>query len=452
VKIHPRPPLLQELASSLSPEHRALMKHLAECARCRGRLDAVVDRRPGSFAGRLAEVVPWPGRAAEYGPAIAAAERRVLVHAQSLAAERAEAAARLAELMEQPPERREMLIRHQRRFQTWGFLERLLEHTRERCQVEPLAAESLARLALSLADALDTTYYGAAQIEDLRARAWGFLGNARRIQFEPRGAEEAFAAALTHLRQGTGDVLERALLFELRASLWRDQRRFAEAERLLFRAFRIYREVGETNRMGGVLLSVTAVYEQAGTPERSIPLLHQALELIDAEREPRLLWGAHHNLITALAEAGRFMEAHGLFIHARPLYARFADGPAQSRYHWVAGKIARGLGQTREAEAHLRAAGEGFLAEGAAYDAALVSLEVIALHAERGKTAELKQMAEETLAVFSARQIHREALAALSFLRQAALAEQASLEVITAVATHLKKLRFDPELPFHPTI
>jgi len=347
-----------------------------------------------------------------------------------------------------------MLIRNYLRFQNWGLLEQLINHAWNECFVDALSAESFAQLALDLTDLLDRNYYGVNRIEDMRARAWAFVGNARRIRFELDVAAEAFDRAFTHLRQGTGDILERALLFEFRASLLRAQRRSAEAERLLLRALRIYREVGEMHRAGRVLVGLSVGYEMVCTPERSIPLLYEALELIDAEREPRqLMWTAYHNLITALAEAGRSMEAQGLFIQARPLYARFPDSHTQNRRHWVTGRIARGLGQIREAETHLRAAQEGFIASGCADDASLVSLELAALYVEQNRTAELKQLAEEALAIFSSRQIHREALAAFSFLQQAALAERASLELVIGVATFVKRVQGDPNLTFaQPTV
>jgi tetratricopeptide (TPR) repeat protein len=451
VKVHPRLLSFQDLLASLSQERRGLMRHLRECARCRTRVDGILDSRPRPLPEKLAPIVLLPIQAdAEYGPAIAAAERRFLIHSQTLTAERAAAPARLAELMEHPPERREMMLCNQRRFQTWGLLERLIDHAWEQCLVAPPSAESVAKLALSLADVLDTDHYGAERIEDLRARAWGFVGNARRIRLDLQDAEEAFETAFIHLRRGTGDGLERALLLELRASLCRDQRRFPEAERLLARALRVYQEFGESLRICRVLINMTNVYEHAGTPERSIPVLHEALKLIDPDKEPRLLWNVHHNLITALAEAGRFMEAQGGLIRARPLYARFQDGPVRNRHHWVAGKIARGLRQTREAEAYLESARAGFMTEGASYDAVLVSLDLALLFAEQGRSTELKQIAEEMLTIFSSRQIHREALAALSFLYQAASAERAGLEVVAGVAAHLKRLRHEPELPFKP--
>jgi tetratricopeptide (TPR) repeat protein len=427
VKIHPHDLLLEKFASTLLRDDRSIAEHLRECRRCRERVSALKERPLGPTPEKLAEVLPWTGTPdARYRLAFEAAETRLLSHIRVLSAERAEAPMQVAELMKQPPERREMLMRNHPRFQTWGLLERLIEHAREQCFSDPLSAESLARLALCLADSLEVGYYGAERIEDLRAQAWGYVGNARRIQFELQGAEEAFKKAFAHLRQGTGDVLERALLLDLRASLLRAQRRFAASERLLLRVLRIYRKVGETHRVGRTLVSMTALYEQAGTPERSIPLLHEALGLIDAEREPRLLWSAHHNLVTALTETGRLMEAQGQFIRARPLYDRFPDGYTQNRRCWVAGRIARGLGQIQKAEAHLQEARAGFIAAGAAYSTALVSLDLAALYAERGRMAELKRISEEMFIIFSSRQIHREALAALAFLRQASAAEELS--------------------------
>jgi tetratricopeptide (TPR) repeat protein len=274
------------------------------------------------------------------------------------------------------------------------------------------------------------------------------MGNARRVASDNRAANEAFDKALRHLRKGTGDPLERALLLDLKSSLLRDQRRLEEAMHLLMRALRVYRDVGETHRAGRVLIKLSTLHEYAGTPERAIPLLQEAFTLIDADREPRLLLSAQHNLINTLAEAGRFMEAHGLFMQARCVYARFPDAWTQNRRRWLEGKIARGLGQAYEAEAHLTAARQGFLAENATFDTALVSLDLASLYAMQGRTAELRETAEEVFSALSSGQLHREALAALSYLCQAAAAERASLEVVTGVAAFLKRLRHDPGLPF----
>ncbi|HSG41095.1 MAG TPA: tetratricopeptide repeat protein [Thermoanaerobaculia bacterium] len=407
------------------------------------------DPPDGPLPERLATVLRWPGgEDGEYDRILEAVERRVADHARVLGRERAEAPARLAELLGKPAERREMLVRNHPGFRTWGLLERLLDQVRERTFQDAAAAEELGVLALLLASVLDAGRYGGDLLEDMRSRAWSLIGNARRVRSDLRGSEDAFEQARVHLRRGTGDLLERVQWLDLRASLLRDQRRFGEAERLLRRALKIYRDLGETHRAGAVLVKLSTLHEHAGMPDLAIPPLREALALIDGEQEPRLLLSAWHNLITNLVEAGRYMEAQGLFIEARPLYARFSEGWVRHRRCWIEGRIARGLGQAREAETHLLSARDGFVAGGIAYDAALVSLDLAALYAEQGRASDLEALAGEMLAVFAALEIEREALAAFSFLRRAAAARRATLGVVTSIARWMKRLPFEPEQVF----
>jgi hypothetical protein len=172
------------------------------------------------------------------------------------------------------------------------------------------------------------------------------------------------------------------------------------------------------------------------------------LELIDPSREPRLMLVAWHNLIDDLAETGQFMEAQKLITKALPFYQQFHQPWSRNPRKWVEGKIARGLGQQDHAEALFLAARNGFLAEGAAYDVALVSLDLASLYAEQGRMAELKRLAEEMVPIFSSRQIHREALAALAFWRRAVEAEKACADLVAGVASFLKRARHDPALRF----
>jgi hypothetical protein len=141
--------------------------------------------------------------------------------------------------------------------------------------------------------------------------------------------------------------------------------------------------------------------------------------LIDPEREPRLLLCARHTRVFYIADLGRFQEAQRLYFEARPLYRSFNEPWVQNRRKWVRGKIAKGLGQLRQAETQLLSARDGFLAEGIPYDTALVSLELALLYAEQGRTEDLKRLSAEMVPVFASRHIHREALAALTFFRQA---------------------------------
>jgi tetratricopeptide (TPR) repeat protein len=362
--------------------------------------------------------------------------------------ERADAPSLFNELAQYPLEHHTLLVRNCPRFHTWGFCEALLLRSQELNFQDPTAAENQAFLALEVLDHLDPARYGAESLEDLRARSWSYVANSRRIRADLRGAEEAFALAFAALKRGTWEPMEKALLLDLKGSLLTTQRRFSGALGLFRRAVAIFLEVGETHRAGRALVKMSTVHYFANEPEQAIPLLYQALDLIDLTREPRLLLVASHNLIDNLAELGKYMEAQKLLVKARPLYKQFPQPWSRYPHRWVEGKIARGLGQIEQAEALLLSARDGFLAEGSAYDMALVSLDLASLYAEQGRHAEVRQIAEEMLPIFSSRQIHREALAALTFWRQAVQAEQHCLDLVQGVASFLKRVRHDPDLRF----
>jgi tetratricopeptide (TPR) repeat protein len=404
--------------------------------------------RSGPVAKKMADVLKWSAEPVDYGQALRDSEEVFHHREQILAQERMEAPGLFVELTAFSPEQRELVVQNTPRFQTWGIFELLVERTIETSIRSPAHAEGLGRLALRLSDSLDPDLYGLELIEDLRARAWAYIGNACRVRSDLQGAEEAFAFSYDHLKKGTKDTLERGILLDLEASLQRDQRRFDEALSLLRRAISIFLQSGQQHRAGRSLLKVDDVYHHQGSPEKGIPLLYQAIDLIDPEQEPRLLLCARHNLIDDLAEAGRFLEAQSLYRATRSLYRSFPDAWSQNRRKWVKGKIARGLGQADQAESLFLAARDGFIAEGIPYDTALVSLELATLYAEQGRTADLKRLAGEMVPIFSSLYIHREALAALAYLKQAVEAERASLELVSGVAAYLRRAQHDPALRF----
>ena len=443
MKIHPNDDVLEEFVLSLDGPQQSLLRHLGWCSYCRSRLyylprplpvhvkDAIGNPRAGSYETGLAE------------------NRRALSEWEAvLEQERDDAPGLFVELFEQPAGDRDLLLRDSPRFQTWGVFELLVERSLEASLQDPAFGEHLGRLALRLSDHLDRGRYGAERIADLRARAWAFVGNACRLRSDFQGAEEALGQAYQQLKKGTRDGLERAIFLDLKASLRRDQRRFDEALRLLQRAVDLFLSHGERHRAGRSLVNMATVYHHAGNLVTAISSLHQALPLIDPEREPRLLLCARHNLIFYLAELGRFLEAQRLYREARPLYRSFNEPWVQNRRKWVRGKIAKGLGQLQRAETQFLAARDGFLAEGIPYDTALVSLELALLYAEQGRTEDLKRLAAEIVPVFASRHIHREALAALSFFRQAVEAETAGAELVARVAAYLRRAEGDPGLPF----
>lgn len=420
-----------------------VLQHLRECIRCRSRL-------VGSPRFHdPAPVVPFrSARPMSYDTAFERSLSFVVQRIHLLERERNEAPGLFAELIERTAEQREILLRNSQRFRTWGLLELAVERSLERSIQDAERGEELGWLALRISAFLDDARYGVDQLEDLRARAWAYVGNARRIRSDFQGAEEAFQQALSHLQRGTGDLFEQAILLDLQASLRRSQRRFDIAVKLVRKAIALFLEIGDRHRAGRSLVNMSLALFYSGRADESIPVLYRALDLIEPGQDPRLLLMAKHNLILVLTDVGRFLEARRAYRETQPLYRGFPDAWTQNRRKWIKGKIARGMGQLEQAETLFLAVRDGFVDEGIPYDTALVSLEIALLYAEQGRTAELKRLAAEMVPIFASRHIHREALAALAFFQQAAEAERAGVEVVEKVAAYVRRARHAPGLRF----
>jgi tetratricopeptide (TPR) repeat protein len=285
-------------------------------------------------------------------------------------------------------------------------------------------------------------------VQDLQARAWAYLGNARRIAFDLAGAEEALARAERLADGGSADPLEEARILDLRASLLSDQGKFEQAAELLEVVIDIYDDLREPHRKGRAMISKGLFLGYAGWPEEAIREIRQGLGLIDWEREPRLVLGARHNLAWLLADCGRLDEAEGQLARLRHSCRGISDSWTDLRFAWLDGRIAARKGRHGEAEAMLRDVQSGFLAGGHGYDASLVALELAQLYLEAGRLAEVKALATGMLEVFLSQDIHRQALAALATFQQAAELDRATPCLVQEISTYLLRARKNPQLRF----
>jgi tetratricopeptide (TPR) repeat protein len=447
VKFHPSDLVLEELYLSQGDEHRVLLTHIVRCRRCLARFLGVTEcltKMPMPCGEGVGDSATCYEEALDRSEILTADQERVIEK------ERSGAPGLFVEVTKLSPEQQRLLIRNSPRFRTWGLCELLLERCMATTVRDSRGAQWLASLALEVAARLDSSFYRKGLVQDLHARAWGYLGNARRVGADLRSAEDAFLKAEVFLQNGSRDPVELAVFLDLKASLRRAQRRFPEALKLLRRAVSIFFRHGHLHRAGRSLVNMSTIHHCSGELKEAVPLLYEALKMIDSDQEPRLELCVRHNLIDDLAETGQFFEAQKLYRESRPLYRSFPDAVTQNRRRWVKGKISLGLGRTKQAEKLLLAACDGFAAEDLPYDTALVSLDLAIVYAREGRTADLKRLAQEMLPIFSSLQIHREALAALTFLRKALDAEQASFDLVSRVAKYLRRAKHDPGLRFEP--
>lgn len=450
MKIHPTERRLTVILETLSPEYRVLLRHVLSCSKCRRAVLPELRRggigraeRPGATASR--KILAWRPPEPSYEAVLERLFERCRQHLAAFSSERSEARTLLADLLGQTPERREITLANSPRFRKLALCELALEESRKRSLEDPSRGEELALLALRIAGLLDRRLYGRRVGFDLQARCWAYVGNARRMRSDLAGAEDAFERGKRCL-EGSLDALEIANFMDFLASLRKDQRHFDEALKLRRQAISTYARFGDEHLLGRALASQASTFIEMGEPERALEQLREASKVIDPTAEPFLLLSVRHNLIYCLTDLDRFLEAQSMMKRSQALYRRFTETWTQSRRRWLEGRIAAGLGRLEEAEETLEGVRRSFLEQGIAYDLALVSLDLAAVYARRGRTARVRELASEMLPQFTSREIHREALAALAFFIQAAERETVTLETVREIHGMLRRSRRNPAL------
>ncbi|MFL6194836.1 MAG: tetratricopeptide repeat protein [Thermoanaerobaculia bacterium] len=429
---------------SATAEERWIEDHLRSgCSVCQREVDGLLSR---AFQPAGAGPAEEPGQDAAWDRLFATLEYRLSI----ASAERGKAPALVSELLGRPREDWPERIRV-RRFQTLAVCELLIEKSFEEGFRDASRAVELAGLSLDLAGLLDGERYGRSVVQDLRARAWAYLGNARRISFDLAGAEEALIEAERLADAGSADPLEEARILDLRASLLSDQGRFEQAAELLDLVIDIYDDLREPHRKGRALISKGVFLGYAGWPEEAIRSIRKGLSVVDWESEPRLVLMARHNLAWFLNDDGRSEEALEQLERFRHAYQEFPDSWTGLRLAWLEGRIAVRLGRPEEAEAKLQEVKRSFLAAGLGYDASLVTLDLAHLYLQEGRKAEVRALADEMLTVFLSHDIHRQALAALAVFQQAAEADGATQLLVQELSDYLLRARKNPALRFAKT-
>src|SRR3982750_1851690 len=195
-------------------EHREIVRRLVGRAARQPRQETPDAGLPDAFATE--------DYTEDYEDAIRRAVERTR-HCQERLTQEKRDADRLWTLLEgHTPARRAILIRNDRRFQTWGLFECLRERALSQLDRETAAALQDAELALAAAQSLSPARYGEERVHDFQAEALIVLAQARRTAGDLTGAETGLEQARTLLAMGNGDPLEKAELASARAALLRD--------------------------------------------------------------------------------------------------------------------------------------------------------------------------------------------------------------------------------------
>lgn len=345
--------------------------------------------------------------------------------------EEASAPSLYLELLDHPFLRQEMLVENSQRFRSLGLLKYVLSCARELWHRDAGAAESHARLALAIYRRLDPDRYPSGLVADFGARAWAWLANALRIRGDLPAAEEMMNRASRELENGTGDAIEKAWILQLRISLRRDQRRLREAGTDALRASRLWRSIGERRAEAETVLLHSSILFEAGEATQAIETIRNCLQgLSEAEVGTRLYFMVLQNLAFRLAQTDQPTEASKYVCELRELAAGLGEPLHQIRVDWLEALVDSGLGRRPRAIIRFEHLLRRFMAYEMPYDAALVGLDLAAVHLEEGNSKEARELAGQLVPIFEALQVSREALEALSLFVEALRKEAATVAMV----------------------
>ncbi|HEV7667219.1 MAG TPA: hypothetical protein VGS22_01765 [Thermoanaerobaculia bacterium] len=323
---------------------------------------------------------------------------------------------------------RERAVAEDSSFHHWALAEQLAQQSAKGAPRDPKTALALATLALEIAELLPGT-------SGWRSRNRGFalahLANARKVGSDLPAAERDFVQARRLFAGGAKDdpgLLDESRLLDLEASLHSAQRK----ERLTLSLLDQARALARTpHAVGRVLLKRAVALEQFGRQAEAIPVLREAMPLLDEEAEPRSVCVALFNLAVDLLDLGRLAEAAELLPDVRARAERIGFPHDLLRLRWLEARFEIARGRAAEGIAALDAVRAEFVAEKLSYDAALAALELATLHLDRGAAGSAEKaraLAEDVFPVFQAQGVRREGLAAVRLFVEAAKREAATAE------------------------
>jgi tetratricopeptide (TPR) repeat protein len=360
------------------------------------------------------------------------------------AEDRTELASLVARFQGIAPAQGTLLVEEAVEYQSWVLCEAAALASVRKASNHPQVAREWARLAVRIAELVLGE-----EAWRWRLLGWAlhFLANAERACSDLPAAEKARVLGRALWEAGAPanpGPLNEAWLPGLEANLRMDQRRFSEALQKIDEAL----DLDPGKLRAEILLSKSNILRRLDDPEGSTAVLLEAESLIDARQQPRLSLIARFNLLADLCALGRAAEGAPRLPEVWALAERLGEALDLTRCLWLQGLIDAGLRRMDEAATAFREVRRVFREHPLPYDYALVSLDLSLVLLEDGRTAEVREIAEEMLWIFKAQEVHREALAALRLFCEAARQETATVELVRQVERFLRQAQLDPALRF----
>ncbi|HVR08678.1 MAG TPA: hypothetical protein VMW75_11585, partial [Thermoanaerobaculia bacterium] len=336
------------------------------------------------------------------------------------------------------------------RFWTWGFCRLLHRMSGDVAARDPESASQLANLAVAVSRHLDAAY-DPDWIRDLQAVSFAYLGNARRLLGELRGAADAFDTAEALRLSGTGYPSVEAEDLALEALLRRDQHRLPEAVALFDRVHALSSSTAEwaiadddahdPDRAAEARLHQAWCVYHLGDAAAALALLQEAECLLDGGRHADLALALRSGRVWCALRLGRLADARAELTSAAQVAERTGDRCARLRLTRAEVRIAQTPAERKSAEPALRAAARELDQMDLGVDAALAYLDLANLFVSAGAGDALPPLGGDLLSVLSSRELGKEETRLLLLVQQACENGRLTPALAAGLASELERRR-----------
>jgi tetratricopeptide (TPR) repeat protein len=296
-----------------------------------------------------------------------------------------------------------------------------------------------------IAAALDDTYPRVIRAGSI-AHAWKEVANVRRYQNQYEAALEALDIADRALDEVPGAEHDQAILVFVRATVYSDMRRSADARELLEAARDVFEGHFDLRMVGQCDLLAGMIHHRDGDLRAAIAAYQRAIPLAVAVQDMNTQAMAHMNIGVAEAEHGETFAAMHALRRAVAILKDLGSGVEIARANWGVGLALLTAGKYERAIPVLRDARGAFLALGLAEEAGLAGVELAEAYIAQGRHAAAGRLILMVIEELRAAKLNERTLDALAYLRE--LGVKVSPQAVRHVYSYLVRLREEPSLLF----
>lgn len=421
---------------------RQLEEEVAACAECQESYDFFRVGEDDLYA--LAEPDTWE-------PAVETPTyESLMAHGARIAEEDRQAEVLLKEFLENPISAAWTALATRRVFRTGGVVRKLNAAAHAICENDPLAALTFADAAISVAEGLPDDFYPAHAVYQLRGTAWKERANAQMLLGLFPEAHASLDRAQRAYSRTPYNGLGLSMVALVRAGLFYEQVLLDDAMALARQAELGFAHAGDERRqMDAVFLQGSIMY-QAGSIQAAVPLFRRIIDYGEQLQSPQWIARGSYAIGNCEVDNGNLADA-SLHFHKALVVFR-AQGPEGDRIatEWGIARVVLHGGNLAEAIRRLRGVAAEFERLEMVTDAALVGLDLTEALLAAGNPRQIVELAQHLFGVFQKAGMLTGALAAIAYLKEAALTGDLTAGALKDLRTFLRRAERQPDLQFVP--